>query len=859
MKKKTVLTVLFSVFLLFAVSITQLVMPSVVLGLDNSSGLDMHVNNERAPYQGLWLAGDAHMHTNFSDGGPDTIADRAQEARENGLDFIVITDHDYYFHSRAELDAYYDAVKSVDSAYPDVNVIWGLEWTTSSQDILAYDITPDDFEPYIDTWITPQEAITAIHNAGGVAYMAHPWFPNGTAYDELAGMQNMTGFEGQNGRKPFFTEVGAEWDQLLMAGKRYFVIGNNDAHDGVEAGAMVATFVYCPDSTKEGIIEGYKRGCIYYSDSTRFGSDSRPVFRMEFTVNGTWMGQTLTVPAESTARLWINVSIVEGASTINKVTVIHDGKAERYIPGEGSTNVTQYLDLSAHASSSHSYFRIVVSDTSGRHAVSNPVFLNRIHIERSHLLWDDSHNQYYYSGRFNMLISDLESPFGIVVKTSSTGLNANLLANHSVLVVANPLIPLSPDEIFDVAEFVQGGGALILLGDVQQGGNTRGQPENLNAILEGVGVADKVRFWGTNDRGDEIYDNVSKVLFNWQVVVNGEYFKPHIISEGIDQVTINSASLNVTDLDAIVATTPPTSYTKDVNNVSQRSGRIPWLAALEVGEGKVVICGSSKMFSDREINGTGQAYITYEDNERLFLNFLRWLQLRVFTVTLGGEIYCVTTFSNSIVSSFNYNQSLSEISFNVTGPSGTIGSCSLTISKELLNETFAVLVDNVPIGHIQTENATHYFLYFNYTYGTHKIKIIGGVLTHPSTKTICEMKLDLNTSFNLGAKLKIGFYSYAGEFQAESLVWNGTTPVYIELSIQVLHPQGIPIEIATLVLTHENGSIISTVTTFAMCRSCLRSRAMAICLAWHDASTSERPTMFHELVTIGMQRPYAPT
>ena len=849
MKKKTVL---FSVFLLFAVSITQLVMPSVVLGPDNSSGLDMHVNNERAPYQGLWLAGDAHMHTNFSDGGPNTIADRAQEARENGLDFIVITDHHYDFYSRSELDAYYDAVMSVDSAYPDVNVLWGLEWTLSRH-ILAYGMTPEDFEPYIDAWITPQEAITAIHNAGGVAYMAHP---GGVTYDELAGMQNMTGFEGQNGDNTFLTKVGAEWDQILTAGKRYFAIGNNDAHEFGEAGHKVATFVYCPDSTKEGILEGYKRGCIYYSESIRVGPDHRPVFRMEFTVNGTWMGQTLIVPAESTARLWINVSIFEGDGTIDRVTVIHDGKAEHYIPGEGSTNVTQHLDLSARMSSSHSYFRIVVRDTNGRYAVSNPVFLNRMHIERSHLLWDDSHNQYYYSGRFNMLISDLKS-LGIVVKTPSTGLNANLLANYSVLVVANPRIPLSPDEIFDVAEFVQGGGALILLGDIQHGGNTYGQPDNLNAILEGVGVADKVRFWGTNDCGDEIYDNVSKVLFDWQVIANGKYFKPHMISEGIDQIAINSASLNVTDSDVIVATTPPTSYTKDVNGEHQRSDRIPWLAALEVGEGKVVICGSSKMFSDREINGTGQAYITYEDNERLFFNFLRWLQLRVFTVTWKGEIYCVTTFSNSIVSSFNYNQSLSEISFNVTGPSGTIGSCNLTIPKELLNETFAVLVDNVPVGYIQTENATHYFLYFTYTHSTHKIKIIGGVLTHPYTKTIYEIKLDLNTTFNLGAKLKIRFYSYTGEFQAESLVWNGTTPDHILLSLNLSHPLNLNIEIVTLVLTYKNGTVVSTITTFIVCRSDLMGRLGELDHLW-TVPSADRSAIMKEYVAIDGQWPYAP-
>jgi len=245
------------------------------------------------------------------------------------------------------------------------------------------------------------------------------------------------------------------------------------------------------------------------------------------------------------------------------------------------------------------------------------------------ILWDDGHEQYYNSGLCGSLISDLEGQ-GVVVDAVSTGLNSTILSGYSILVIPNPQgRPLTQDEISAVADFVQGGGGLILLGDVQYlylGSNYYyGKPDSLNDVLRELGVVDKVKFWGTNARGDEIKDDIALVGRNWQQPVGSEYFNPHIISAGIEKVVINSASLEVTDSDIIVATTPPTSYTVDVNNVRHRSGKIPWLAALEVGEGKVVICGSSKMFSSAPIPGPYTPFISYEDNEKLFFNFIWWL------------------------------------------------------------------------------------------------------------------------------------------------------------------------------------------------------------------------------------------
>jgi len=196
--KIVVLLAFVSLFLLSTMPCTLSPVSFTVLGLGGSREPSAPISVGGAPYPGLWLSGDAHMHTNFSDGWPRTVEDRAREATENGLDFIIITDHTYYYlNTREELDNYYNTIKNVDSAYPDVKVLPGFEVTTLSNDMLAYGLTADDFEPYMTTRLTPQQFATAIQNAGGIAYMAHP-----TRGDELyvggGWMENLTGFEGFN-------------------------------------------------------------------------------------------------------------------------------------------------------------------------------------------------------------------------------------------------------------------------------------------------------------------------------------------------------------------------------------------------------------------------------------------------------------------------------------------------------------------------------------------------------------------------------------------------------------------------------------------------------------------------------------
>jgi len=101
-----------------------------------------------------------------------------------------------------------------------------------------------------------------------------------------------------------------------------------------------------------------------------------------------------------------------------------------------------------------------------------------------------------------------------------------------------------------------------------------------------------------------------------------------------------------------------------------------------------------------------------------------WSSLRTFPA--DGNI--ITIFSNSTVASFNFNQILAQINFNVTGQSGTLGFCNVTVPKSLLKsepptKVWTVTLNGAYTSFFPSENATHTSLYFTYAHSTRRIQI----------------------------------------------------------------------------------------------------------------------------------------
>ncbi len=251
------------------------------------------------------------------------------------------------------------------------------------------------------------------------------------------------------------------------------------------------------------------------------------------------------------------------------------------------------------------------------------------------IVWREDKGQYYNLSRYETLSGDLQDS-GIEIDNytayklfgeATQPISADYFGDpeNTIIVIPNPPEDFYKYELSFLKEFVSSRGNLIIMGDIQYDDRHYGKPEYLNNLLEELGIKDKVYYWGTNSNGDEIKDEENNYGRPWQVVVDKNYFNPHIISASIEKVVINSQSLVVMDPDIIIATSPSTSYAEDTTGTKHMSGEIPWLVAIEHSGGKIVVCGSSKMFSDVTIYGTSTPYVKAEDNEQLFFNMIWWI------------------------------------------------------------------------------------------------------------------------------------------------------------------------------------------------------------------------------------------
>ncbi|MFF5896646.1 PHP domain-containing protein [Streptomyces argenteolus] len=76
----------------------------------------------------LWLAGDHHIHTQYSSDGKYRVVDQVRQGARHGMDWLVITDHGSGTHARIGVDKVNPDIRAARAAYEDTLVFQGLEW-----------------------------------------------------------------------------------------------------------------------------------------------------------------------------------------------------------------------------------------------------------------------------------------------------------------------------------------------------------------------------------------------------------------------------------------------------------------------------------------------------------------------------------------------------------------------------------------------------------------------------------------------------------------------------------------------------------------------------------------------------------
>jgi len=98
----------------------------------------------------------------------------------------------------------------------------------------------------------------------------------------------------------------------------------------------------------------------------------------------------------------------------------------------------------------------------------------------------------------------------------------------------------------------------------------------------------------------------------------------------------------------------------------------------------------------------------------------------------GYFTYTVVVWTNSTLGTFDFGLYQNQISFSVTGPTGTTGFCKIAIPEVLVGDTFSVYLNEAllveGVDYTRTYNGTHTILDITYSHSFHRIEITGTTL-----------------------------------------------------------------------------------------------------------------------------------
>ncbi|MBI4475514.1 MAG: CehA/McbA family metallohydrolase [Acidobacteria bacterium] len=229
-----------------------------------------------------WYKGNTHTHTLNSDGDstPDEVV---QWYRENGYNFLVLTDHNFL--------TTVDGLNALHGADGQFLALKGEEVTARFEGKPLHVnglnvnrlVDPQTGSSIVDVL---QRTVSAIRDAGGIPHINHPNFGWAITADELKQVRNDRLLEIYNGH-PFVNNAGGGgvpgtedvWDAVLSSGKLVFGIAVDDAHHfkrpwdpGAAKPGKGWVMVRAATLSVESILSALERGEFYASTGVELDS-----------------------------------------------------------------------------------------------------------------------------------------------------------------------------------------------------------------------------------------------------------------------------------------------------------------------------------------------------------------------------------------------------------------------------------------------------------------------------------------------------------------------------------------------------------------------------------------------------------
>jgi len=214
------------------------------------------IDNQKGWY---WYKGDLHLHTIYSD-GRWSPCELLRLAKDRGLDFLAITDHN-------NVQAYGD-VASCGTDLP--LVIPGVELGKDGGHAVALRLRELVYYEEIPEAWDMKAAAAAVNRAGGIFYIAHPYTQEpGCKWEHPFLLEECDALEIWNG-EPWIEDGNdqalATWHKWLNTGRRLPGVAGSDAHKIEHWRPGTAfNYVYAPELSQEAILTNILAGHLFLS------------------------------------------------------------------------------------------------------------------------------------------------------------------------------------------------------------------------------------------------------------------------------------------------------------------------------------------------------------------------------------------------------------------------------------------------------------------------------------------------------------------------------------------------------------------------------------------------------------------
>lgn len=290
-----------------------------------ASGPDAHSRGfaeqplRRAPG---WYRGDLHSHSGHSDGScesavgsrvPCPVQRTLDAARDRGLDFIALTEHNTrsHFHSQRELQAANDDLLLI--AGQELTTFYGHANLLGSTGFVDWRLDAADAAPLV----------AQLARSGGLLVINHPGLPSGKAcmgcgWTASIDFSRVTAVEVLNGGTLRATGGLVHspvsgipfWEARLAAGERLTAIAGSDNHDPdsspEQAGSIArpTTVIYAEQLSQAALMDGLRSGRVFVDVNNSGGIVELSGKRGDQTAR---MGQVLDAGPGDTVELGVTV------------------------------------------------------------------------------------------------------------------------------------------------------------------------------------------------------------------------------------------------------------------------------------------------------------------------------------------------------------------------------------------------------------------------------------------------------------------------------------------------------------------------------------------------------------------------